>query len=110
MTGAVGDLYPKLDWAPRFLRAKTTLQGVARTSAACPLTGEIWIAGAGRFRRTRMLESIGCGVDGATPEWLATHVAEIGDMTGAREFTGAEAAFADLFRDARADAPRGERS
>jgi len=30
VVGAVGDLYPKLDWAPRFLRAKTTLQAIGR--------------------------------------------------------------------------------
>jgi asparagine synthase (glutamine-hydrolysing) len=30
--GAVGSVYPKLDWAPRFLRAKTTLQAIGRTS------------------------------------------------------------------------------
>jgi asparagine synthase (glutamine-hydrolysing) len=30
--GAVGNLYPKLDWAPRFLRAKTTLQAIGRDS------------------------------------------------------------------------------
>jgi asparagine synthase (glutamine-hydrolysing) len=29
---AVGQVYPKLDWAPQFLRAKTTLQAVGRTS------------------------------------------------------------------------------
>jgi asparagine synthase (glutamine-hydrolysing) len=29
---AVGDLYPKMDWAPQFLRAKTTLQAVGRSS------------------------------------------------------------------------------
>ncbi len=28
--GALGALYPKLDWAPRPLRAKTTLEGLAR--------------------------------------------------------------------------------
>src|SRR5690606_4406701 len=28
----LGRLYPKADWAPRVLRAKTTLQGVARDS------------------------------------------------------------------------------
>ncbi|HEX8238408.1 MAG TPA: XrtA/PEP-CTERM system amidotransferase [Allosphingosinicella sp.] len=28
--GAVGNLYPKLDWAPRFLRAKTTLQAIGQ--------------------------------------------------------------------------------
>jgi asparagine synthase (glutamine-hydrolysing) len=30
--GAIGNLYPKLDWAPRFLRAKTTLQAIGRDS------------------------------------------------------------------------------
>lgn len=28
--GTAGKLYPKLDWAPRFLRAKSTLQAIAR--------------------------------------------------------------------------------
>ncbi|MBX3601533.1 MAG: amidotransferase 1, exosortase A system-associated [Rubrivivax sp.] len=30
--GALGRLYPKADWAPRVLRAKTTFEGMARTS------------------------------------------------------------------------------
>jgi asparagine synthase (glutamine-hydrolysing) len=30
--GRLGDLYPKLDWAPRFLRAKTTLQALGKSS------------------------------------------------------------------------------
>ena len=30
--GLLGQLYPKADWAPRVLRAKTTFQGMARTS------------------------------------------------------------------------------
>jgi asparagine synthase (glutamine-hydrolysing) len=30
--GALGNLYPKLDWAPRFLRARTTLQAIGRES------------------------------------------------------------------------------
>ncbi|HEY6572778.1 MAG TPA: XrtA/PEP-CTERM system amidotransferase, partial [Candidatus Eisenbacteria bacterium] len=32
MFGLLGSLYPKADWAPRFLRAKTTFQGIARDS------------------------------------------------------------------------------
>ena len=32
LVGAVGNLYPKLDWAPRFLRARTTLQAIGRDS------------------------------------------------------------------------------
>ncbi len=31
--GVAGSLYPKLDWAPRVLRAKSTLQALARDSA-----------------------------------------------------------------------------
>lgn len=30
--GALGKLYPKADWAPRMLRAKTTFEGLARNS------------------------------------------------------------------------------
>ncbi|MBX3636492.1 MAG: amidotransferase 1, exosortase A system-associated [Rubrivivax sp.] len=30
--GTLGRLYPKADWAPRLLRAKTTFEGMARTS------------------------------------------------------------------------------
>jgi asparagine synthase (glutamine-hydrolysing) len=32
--GLAGALYPKLDWAPQFLRAKTTLESLARSSMA----------------------------------------------------------------------------
>jgi asparagine synthase (glutamine-hydrolysing) len=32
MFGGLGALYPKLDWAPRFLRAKSTFQALARNS------------------------------------------------------------------------------
>jgi asparagine synthase (glutamine-hydrolysing) len=32
LLGAFGKVYPKLDWAPRFLRARTTLQAIGRDS------------------------------------------------------------------------------
>lgn len=32
--GALGRLYPKADWAPRMLRAKTTLEGLARSAVS----------------------------------------------------------------------------
>jgi len=32
--GLLGQLYPKLDWAPRMFRAKTTFEGLARDSVA----------------------------------------------------------------------------
>jgi asparagine synthase (glutamine-hydrolysing) len=41
LVGAVGDLYPKLDWAPRFLRARTSLQAVGQSS------GEAYAAAVG---------------------------------------------------------------
>jgi asparagine synthase (glutamine-hydrolysing) len=37
--GALGRLYPKLDWAPRFLRAKTTFQALARGAMDAYLHG-----------------------------------------------------------------------
>jgi asparagine synthase (glutamine-hydrolysing) len=30
--GALGQIYPKMDWAPKFLRAKSTLESIARSS------------------------------------------------------------------------------
>jgi asparagine synthase (glutamine-hydrolysing) len=41
LLGAVGNLYPKLDWAPRFLRAKTSLQAIGQEG------GEAYAAGVG---------------------------------------------------------------
>jgi asparagine synthase (glutamine-hydrolysing) len=37
--GPLGQWYPKLDWAPRVLRAKTTFQGLARNSVDAYLHG-----------------------------------------------------------------------
>jgi asparagine synthase (glutamine-hydrolysing) len=37
--GPLGKLYPKLDWAPRFLRGKTTFEALARDSAGAYLHG-----------------------------------------------------------------------
>ena len=41
--GPLGSLYPKADWAPRFLRAKTTFQSLARDSVAA------WFHGVSRM-------------------------------------------------------------
>ena len=35
--GFLGNVYPKLDWAPKFLRAKTTFQSIGRDSVAAYL-------------------------------------------------------------------------
>jgi asparagine synthase (glutamine-hydrolysing) len=41
--GLLGRLYPKADWAPRVLRAKTTFQGMARTSVEAYFHGMCFI-------------------------------------------------------------------
>jgi asparagine synthase (glutamine-hydrolysing) len=41
VAGALGQVYPKLDWAPQYLRAKTTLQALGRSS------GEAYAAAVG---------------------------------------------------------------
>lgn len=69
--------------------------------AACAETGGIWVAGAGRFRRAMAVESRGLGHAGATADWLAGAAGAVGVMDGARGYTGAEVAFADLFADAK---------
>jgi asparagine synthase (glutamine-hydrolysing) len=48
--GAAGSLYPKLDWAPRPLRAKATLQGLARDSLDAYLHSVSLLPSAARAR------------------------------------------------------------
>ncbi|CDG83274.1 XrtA/PEP-CTERM system amidotransferase [Janthinobacterium agaricidamnosum] len=48
--GALGHLYPKADWAPRMLRAKTTFEGLARDSVAAYFHGVSIISDAMRQR------------------------------------------------------------
>jgi asparagine synthase (glutamine-hydrolysing) len=48
--GALGRVYPKLDWAPRMFRAKTTFQALARDPADAYLHGVSIFSDAGRRR------------------------------------------------------------
>jgi asparagine synthase (glutamine-hydrolysing) len=48
--GTLGALYPKMDWAPRFLRAKATLQGLARSSLEAYFHSVSFTPGAVRSR------------------------------------------------------------
>ncbi len=77
------------------------------TSAACDLNGQILMAGGRRFRRARVMEAPGASAPDTDPAWIAANIATIGDMADAREFVGAEAAFADLYADARRDSQKG---
>jgi asparagine synthase (glutamine-hydrolysing) len=48
--GTLGAIYPKLDWAPRFLRAKTTLQAIGRSDAEAYADAVSVTSAAGRRR------------------------------------------------------------
>jgi asparagine synthase (glutamine-hydrolysing) len=56
--GVLGRIYPKADWAPRMFRAKTTFEGMARTSVEAYFHSVSILRGpmrtklfSGRFRR-----------------------------------------------------------
>ncbi|MBC7504367.1 MAG: SDR family NAD(P)-dependent oxidoreductase [Sandarakinorhabdus sp.] len=80
---------------PRLTPDAAAAAAVWLTSSACRVTGQIWVAGAGRVRRAMAMESQSLGTD-VTPEWLAANAADAG-MTGASGFPGGEAAFADFY-------------
>jgi NAD(P)-dependent dehydrogenase (short-subunit alcohol dehydrogenase family) len=80
---------------PRLSPDGAAAAAVWLTSSACQVTGQIWVAGAGRVRRAMAMESESIGED-VTPEWLAANTADTG-MAGAKGFPGGEAAFADFY-------------
>ena len=65
MFGALGRLYPKLDWAPRVLRGKTTFQALARGTVDAYLHGvshcpeEMRAAAVQRHRSSASCRAIG---------------------------------------------------
>jgi NAD(P)-dependent dehydrogenase (short-subunit alcohol dehydrogenase family) len=67
--------------------------------AGCAETGEIFLAGARRYRRARTLESRGGAAPDDSSGWIAGNLDTIKAMVGAREYPGAEAAFADFYAD-----------
>lgn len=92
-------------------RPEETAPAVAwLASADCAVTGQIWVAAGGRYRRALMQESRGGRGDGA-PGWLAVNAAALSDMTGAKTFPGGQEAFQDIFAEIVADkAPEKGRS
>lgn len=77
---------------PRFAPGGAAAAAVWLTSAACPATGEIWVAGGDRARRAVTAE--GAMVDASTPAMLAA-APPPPPLAG---FAGGEAAFADFAR------------
>lgn len=76
--------------------------------AGCTVTGQIWVAAGGRFRRAVTMETLGARGDGA-PEWLAANAESLSDMADAKTFPGAQEAFRDIFAEIVADHEREER-
>lgn len=68
-------------------------------SAACEANGQIFLAAGRRYRRARTVEGRGASAPDDSGGWVADNVASISAMDDAREFSGAEAAFADLYAD-----------
>ena len=66
-------------------------------SEACSITGQIFLAGGRRYRRARTIEGRGALAADDSSGWVAGNLVSIAAMDDAREFTGAEAAFADLY-------------
>lgn len=73
--------------------------------AGCGVTGQIWVAAGGRFRRAVCVETLGARGDG-TAEWLAANAEGLSDMTDAKTFPGGQEAFRDIFAEIVADHER----
>jgi hypothetical protein len=65
-------------------------------SEACPVTGEIYVAGTGHFGRARMVENLGVKLSPDAPisiEDVAARFDDIRDMTETTSFEDAVASF-----------------
>lgn len=70
--------------------------------AGCDVTGQVWVAAGGRFRRAVTVETLGARGDG-TAEWLAANAEGLSEMADARPFPGAQEAFRDILAEIVAD-------
>lgn len=84
---------------PRLAADHAAPMAVYLASERCLENGEIFIAGARRYRRARTVESPGCNAPVDDPAWIADNMPSIAAMAGAREYPHAEAAFADFYAD-----------
>lgn len=66
-------------------------------SEACSVNGQIFLAGGRRYRRARMVEGRGASAPDDSSAWIAAHLDRIASMEDAREYSGGESAFADLY-------------
>ena len=92
MTDAYLDAAMKRRMDPRFVAPVAAWLA----SQGCTANGEIFVAGAGKVRRAAAMEARGIIVEEAaelTPELLVAHDEALRDLTGAIEFSHANAAF-----------------
>ena len=67
------------------------------SSEQCDANGEIWVGGAGQFRRAAMVEGAVGSKPDADAQWLAENAGNLRSLEPHREFPGGEAAFADFY-------------
>ena len=67
------------------------------SSDQCDANGEIWVGGAGQFRRAAMVEGAGGRNPYADAQWLAENAGNLRSLEPHREIPGGEAAFADFY-------------
>lgn len=82
---------------PRLAPDRAAGMAAYLASAACTLNGQIFLAGGRRYRRARTIEGRGALAADNSSGWVEANIAAIAAMDDTREFTGAEAAFADLY-------------
>lgn len=65
-------------------------------SAGNPMTGQIWVAAGGHYRRAMSVETLGSNGDN-TPEWLTDNADAMSSIEEVKTFPGAQEAFQDIF-------------
>lgn len=84
---------------PRLIPARAAGMAAYLASDSCEANGQIFLAAGRRYRRARTVEGRGASAPDDSSSWVAAHIASISAMDDAREFSGAEASFADLYAD-----------
>ncbi|MEX6633383.1 SDR family NAD(P)-dependent oxidoreductase [Hyphococcus lacteus] len=65
-------------------------------SADNPMTGQVWVAAGGHYRRAMSVETLG-GNGENTPEWLSENADAMSSLDDLKTFPGAQEAFYDIF-------------
>lgn len=95
----------RADLKPRLDPALVAPVAAWLASAGCPVSGEIFVAGAGRVRRAAVVEGDGVVLEHLTPAALTGALAPLRDIATGRDFADGTVAFEDFLASARAVRP-----